>query len=46
MAQIPAKIRERTPRGHAALPLAAVVEGLNPALRGWAELLSLGQLLA
>jgi RNA-directed DNA polymerase len=35
MAQIRAKIRERTPRGYAALPLEAVAEGLNPALRGW-----------
>ena len=35
MAQIQAKIRERTPRGYAALPLEAVAEGLNPALRGW-----------
>jgi len=30
-----AKIRERTPRRYAALPLEVVVEGLNPVLRGW-----------
>jgi RNA-directed DNA polymerase len=34
-AQVRAKIRERTPRGYAALPPEAVVERLNPALRGW-----------
>jgi RNA-directed DNA polymerase len=35
MVQIRAKIRERTPRGYAALPLEAVVRELNPVLRGW-----------
>lgn len=35
MAQIRAKIRDRTPRGDAGLPLEVVVENLNPVLRGW-----------
>jgi len=35
MAQIRAKIRERTPRGSAGLPLEVVAEHLNPVLRGW-----------
>ena len=35
MAQVRAKIRERTDRSHAGLPLGAVVDNLNPALRGW-----------
>jgi hypothetical protein len=35
MASIRDKIRERTDRRYARLPLARVVENLNPALRGW-----------
>jgi group II intron reverse transcriptase/maturase len=35
MASIRAKIRERTDRRLAGLPLATVVENLNPVLRGW-----------
>jgi RNA-directed DNA polymerase len=35
MAQIRAKIRERTPRGYAGRSLEAVVKDLNPVLRGW-----------
>jgi len=35
MASIKAKIRERTPRGHAGLDMAVVVKNLNPVLRGW-----------
>ena len=35
MASIRAKIRDRTPRGYAGRELAAVVEELNPVLRGW-----------
>jgi RNA-directed DNA polymerase len=35
MASIRAKIRERTDRSHARLPLGAVVDNLNPVLRGW-----------
>ena len=35
MAQIRAKIRDRTPRGYAGLSLEVVVENLNPVLRGW-----------
>jgi RNA-directed DNA polymerase len=35
MASIRGKIRERTDRRLARLPLAQVVENLNPALRGW-----------
>jgi RNA-directed DNA polymerase len=35
MASIRAKIRERTDRRYATLPLGAVVENLNPVLRGW-----------
>ncbi len=34
MASIRAKIRDRTPRGHAGRELAVVVEELNPVLRG------------
>jgi group II intron reverse transcriptase/maturase len=35
MASIRGKVRERTDRRYAALPLEAVVENLNPVLRGW-----------
>jgi group II intron reverse transcriptase/maturase len=35
MASIRGKIRERTDRSYARLPLEAVVENLNPVLRGW-----------
>jgi RNA-directed DNA polymerase len=35
MASIRAKIRERTDRRYAGLPLGAVVDNLNPVLRGW-----------
>ena len=35
MAQVRGKIRERTDRSYARLPLEAVVENLNPVLRGW-----------
>jgi hypothetical protein len=35
MTSIRGKIRERTDRRYATLPLAQVVENLNPALRGW-----------
>jgi group II intron reverse transcriptase/maturase len=35
MASIRGKIRERTARRYAGLPLEAVVENLNPVLRGW-----------
>lgn len=35
MAQVRAKIRARTPRGYAGRSLEAVVEDLNPVLRGW-----------
>ena len=35
MASIKAKIRERTPRTIAHLPLERTVENLNPVLRGW-----------
>lgn len=35
MASIRAKVRERTPRRYASLDMAAVVENLNPVLRGW-----------
>jgi len=35
MASIRGKIRERTDRRHACLPLETIVENLNPVLRGW-----------
>jgi group II intron reverse transcriptase/maturase len=35
MASIRGKVRERTDRRYAGLPLEAVVENLNPVLRGW-----------
>lgn len=35
MASIRAKVRQRTDRRYASLPLEYVVEGLNPVLRGW-----------
>ena len=35
MASIRAKVRDKTSRRYASLPLAAVVERLNPVLRGW-----------
>ena len=35
MASIRAKVRERTSRRYASLDMAAVVENLNPVLRGW-----------
>ena len=44
MASIRGKIRERTDRRYARLPLDQVVADLNPVLRGWGALLSLRQL--
>ena len=35
MAAIRAKVRDRTQRRHASLPIAQVVANLNPVLRGW-----------